>query len=99
MPARRCGGQGVPVPLIVIENIQLHASDVMIMGKNKDHIKFNLAGVDCVKFFAKDLIAQRYKTYSKSPFWKRSRQRVARVESLPQIMIKDYEVIDNTSGF
>ena len=56
--ASQLWGQGVSAPVIAIKDAQIFKRDVQVMGKNKEHLKFKINGVDCVKFFAKDLISE-----------------------------------------
>ena len=47
-----------PEPLIYIKDINLPASSVQIIGKNKDTLKFSINGITYIKFFAKEMIEQ-----------------------------------------
>ena len=48
--------QGVVEPRLYIHDININKSDIQIMGKNKDTVKFNKFGVDYIKFHAEDFI-------------------------------------------
>jgi single-stranded-DNA-specific exonuclease len=49
-------GQGNAEPLIYIKDININSSDVQVIGKNADTIKFEKFGVTYIKFHAKELI-------------------------------------------
>lgn len=51
-------GQQNDVPLIAVTNIRITQPDIRVMGRNQDTVKFTINGVDCIKFFAKDLIQE-----------------------------------------
>ena len=98
--ANQMWGQGVTAPIFVIKDAQVFAKDVQIMGKNKEHLKMKIAGVDCVKFFATDLMNQiagvgsfRISILGKANInnWMG--------RTTPQFMIDDYEVHPNTYDF
>lgn len=93
-------GQQNPEPLIHVTDINISASDVQVMGKNKDTVKFEKFGVAYIKFHAKDLIEQ-LKQYSSMKI-----EVVGRANAnewcgriTPQIFIEDIEVKDNALGF
>ena len=93
-------GQQNPEPLIHVTDVNISASDVQVMGKNKDTVKFEKFGVAYIKFHAKDLIEQ-LKQYSSMKI-----EVVGRANAnewcgriTPQIFIEDIEVKDNALGF
>ena len=93
-------GQQNPEPLIHVTDINISASDVQVMGKNKDTVKFEKFGIAYIKFHAKDLIEQ-LKQYSSMKI-----EVVGRANAnewcgriTPQIFIEDIEVKDNALGF
>ena len=45
-------------PLIAITNLFIDKSDIHVIGKNKDTLRFEKNGITYIKFFAKDLIAE-----------------------------------------
>lgn len=49
-------GQGNAEPLIHIKDININSSDIQVIGKNADTIKFEKFGVTYIKFHAKELI-------------------------------------------
>lgn len=93
-------GQQNPEALIHVTDINISASDVQIMGKNKDTVKFEKFGIAYIKFHAKDLIEQ-LKQYSSMKIEVVGRANVnewcGRIT--PQIFIEDIEVKDNALGF
>lgn len=93
-------GQQNPEPLIHVSDINISASDVQIMGKYKDTVKFEKFGIAYMKFHAKDLIEQ-LKQHSSMKIEVVGRANVnewgGRVT--PQIFIEDIEVKDNALGF
>lgn len=60
---RALWGQGNDEPVIVVEDITINPSDIQIIGKNSDTIRFNFNGITYIKFKAKDLI-EELKSYS-----------------------------------
>lgn len=93
-------GQGNPEPMIHVTDINISASDVQIMGKNKDTVKFEKFGIAYMKFHAKDLIEE----LSKHPDMKievvgRANLNEWGGKVTPQIFIEDIEVKDNALGF
>lgn len=53
-----CWSQQNDTPLLAINNIFIKKSDVQVIGKNKDTVKFEKNGIIYIKFFAKDLIEE-----------------------------------------
>lgn len=49
-------GQQNNEPTILITDINLTKSDISIIGKNKDTLRFQVNGITYIKFFAKELI-------------------------------------------
>lgn len=49
-------GQMCPEPVIAVKDLVVRASDVQVIGKNKDTLKISKNGITYIKFFAKDLI-------------------------------------------
>lgn len=93
-------GQGNPEPMIHVADINISTSDVQIMGKNKDTIKFEKFGIAYMKFHAKDLIEE----LNKHPDMKIEIVGRANLNEwggriTPQIFIEDIEVKDNALGF
>ena len=93
-------GQQNPEPLIHVSDINISASDVQVMGKNKDTVKFEKFGIAYMKFHAKDLIEE----LSKHPDMKIEVVGRANLNEwggrvTPQIFIEDIEVKDNALGF
>lgn len=93
-------GQQNPEPLIHVTDINISASDVQVMGKNKDTVKFEKFGIAYMKFHAKDLIEQ-LKQYSsmKIEVVGRANMNEWGGRVTPQIFIEDIEVKDNALGF
>lgn len=47
-----------PEPVIAVKDLVVRASDVQVIGKNKDTLKISKNGITYIKFFAKDLISE-----------------------------------------
>ena len=93
-------GQGLPEPLIHVTDINISASDVQVMGKNKDTVKFEKFGIAYMKFHAKDLIEELNKYPSmKIEIVGRANLNEWGGRVTPQIFIEDIEVKDNALGF
>lgn len=93
-------GQGNPEPLIHITDINITASDVQVMGKNKDTVKFEKFGIAYMKFHAKDLIEELSKHSSmKIEVVGRANLNEWCGKVTPQIFIEDIEVKNNALGF
>lgn len=45
-------GQNVEEPLVVIKDIEVNKDDLVIMGKNKNTLKFKYKGIEFIKFFS-----------------------------------------------
>ena len=93
-------GHQNPEPLIHVTDINISASDVQVMGKNKDTVKFEKFGIAYMKFHAKDLIEE----LNKHPDMKievvgRANLNEWGGKVTPQIFIEDIEVKDNALGF
>lgn len=98
--ANQMWGQGVAPPVFVIKGAQIFAKDVQLMGRNKEHLKFKIGGVDCVKFFATDLINEigDAGSFTITILGKANLNNWMGNIS-PQLMIEDYEVKANTFDF
>ena len=93
-------GQQNPQPMIHVSDINISSSDVQIMGKNKDTVKFEKFGVAYMKFHAKDLIEELSKYSSmKIEVVGRANLNEWGGRVTPQIFIEDIEVKDNALGF
>lgn len=51
-------GQSNKEPVIAVKNITIDASEIQVMGRNKDTLKIQTGGMEFIKFFAKDLILE-----------------------------------------
>ena len=93
-------GQQNPEPLIHITDINITASDVQVMGKNKDTVKFEKFGIAYMKFHAKDLIEELTQhSDMKIEVVGRANLNEWGGRVTPQIFIEDIEVRDNALGF
>lgn len=93
-------GQQNPEPLIHVTDINISASDVQVMGKNKDTVKFEKFGIAYMKFHAKDLIEQlKQHSSMKIEVVGRANMNEWGGRVTPQIFIEDIEVKDNALGF
>ena len=98
--ANQMWGQGVAPPVFVIKDAQIFAKDVQLMGRNKEHLKFKIGGVDCVKFFATDLINEIGEAGSFTiTILGKANLNNWMGNITPQLMIEDYEVKANTFDF
>lgn len=93
-------GQGLPEPLIYVQDINLSSSDIEIIGKNKDTLKFTKFGITYIRFHAKDMIEDLSK-YSNMKINLVGKANINEWMGnvTPQIFIEEYEVEDNTYGF
>ena len=48
-------GQGCKQPILAINNLAINGSDISVIGKNADTLKFTCGKVTYIKFKAKDL--------------------------------------------
>ena len=51
-------GQNNSEPLLAVKDMTVRASDIQVIGKNKDTLKISKNGITYIKFFAKDLISE-----------------------------------------
>lgn len=95
-----CWSQQNNTPLIAVNNIFIKKSDVQIIGKNKDTVKFEKNGIVYIKFFAKDLIEQlnEFEDMKINLIGEAQINEWAGNE-IPQILIKDLEVSDAAYEF
>ena len=93
-------GQGNSEPLIFVPNIYLDNTDYKVIGTNKDTVRFEKNGVIFIKFHASDLIEQLQKCNEiKISIVGKPNINEWMGNQTPQIMIEDYEVIDNLLAF
>ena len=95
-----CWSQQNDTPLLAINNIFIKKTDVQVIGKNKDTVKFEKNGIIYIKFFAKDLIEE----LNKFEDMKINLIGEAQInewggKEIPQILIKDLEVFDAAYEF
>lgn len=95
-----CWGQQNETPLVVVKNIFIKQSDIHIMGRNNDTIKFEKNGISYIKFFAKDLI-EELKQYDEMKIEVVGKTVMNEWNGFytPQIMIEDLEVEDAKLAF
>ena len=88
-------------PLIAINDIYINSSDIQVMGKNKDTMKFIKNGITYIKFFAKDLIQdlQQFPGLIHINIVGETAVNEWAGKTSPQIRIKDIEFEDGTLGF
>ena len=93
-------GQGNPEPIFAVSKIDLTPSDISIIGKNSDTFKFTHNGVTFIKFNAKDLIEE---TMGRADFGLEIVGRAAINHwggvDTPQILIEDYNFVNNLLAF
>lgn len=93
-------GQGNPEPLIFVPNIYLDNTDYKVIGTNKDTVRFEKNGVIFIKFHASDLIEKLKKCNEiKISVVGKPNINEWMGNQSPQIMIEDYEVIDDLLEF
>lgn len=92
--------KGNEEPYIVITDITLNQSDLQIMGAGKDSVKFNVKGVDFVKFKDIDFIEKLQNTKEiKLTIIGRANINNFMGNISPQLFIEDYELVDNFYEF
>lgn len=93
-------GQHNPEPMIYIKDINLSPSDIQIIGKNKDTVKFEKFGITYIQFHAKQLI-EDLANFSdiKMEVVGRANINEWMGRETPQIFIEGYEVSDGTYSF
>lgn len=93
-------GQNNKEPLIYIKDINITKSDIQVIGRNSDTLKFEKFGITYIKFFAKDMIEQlnQYNNIKIEVVGKANINEWGGRKT-SQIMIENYEIKDNTFGF
>lgn len=93
-------GQQNPEPLILVNNIYINKSDIQIIGKNKDTLKFEKNGIIYIKFHAKNIIEllNNYNEMRINIIGKANLNEWAGRE-IPQLFIEDLEVFDSALDF
>ena len=93
-------GQNNSEPLIYVPNIYLDKTDYKVIGTNKDTVRFEKNGVIFIKFHANDLIEQLNNCNEiKISIVGKPNINEWMGNKSPQIMIEDYEVIDDLLAF
>ena len=93
-------GQGNPEPLIFVSNIYLEDYQYKIIGTNKDTVRFERFGITFIKFHAADLIEKLKKCNEiKISIVGKPNINEWMGQQSPQIMIEDYEVVDDLLEF
>lgn len=87
-------GQGTPEPLIHVEKIPVTASNVSIMGKNKDTIKIEYNGISYMQFRAKNLIEEIQNSFGPLEIDVVGKANINEWNGryTPQLFIEDYEL-------
>lgn len=93
-------GQNNPEALIYISSIFIRYTDIQIIGKNKDTVKFEKNGIVYIKFHAKSIIEQlnQYDEMRLNVIG-RANLNEWNFYKIPQIMIEDLEVQDARFAF
>lgn len=93
-------GNDVEEPSVVVEHIPLLPKDIMIMGENKDSVKFSKNGVEYVKFKDPDF-AMEIKNYNRLDItvYGRLGRNTWAGRTTPQVIIEDYEIVDTENEF
>lgn len=93
-------GQNNSEPLIFVPNIYLDKTDYKVIGTNKDTVRFEKNGVIFIKFHANDLIEQLNNCNEiKISIVGKPNINEWMGNKSPQIMIEDYEVVDDLLEF
>ncbi|MCI6366862.1 MAG: DHH family phosphoesterase [Spirochaetia bacterium] len=93
-------GQQLSEPLIAIKNIHLNNSNISIIGKNKDTIRFYIGDVCYIKFRAKDDIEkiESIEDLKITLVGKMAINHWGDIDT-PQILITDWDIEDNRFSF
>lgn len=93
-------GQKMPEPLLYIDDINLTSNDIQVCGARQDTVRFEKFGVTYIQFHAKQLIEdlQKYPE-AKVNLIGRAAINEWMGNRKPQIIIKDYEVLDGVLSF
>ena len=94
-------GGDLKTPKVYIHDLYLKPSDIQVMGKSQDTIKFECNSVECIKFFAKDFIQDLQKNVPcRINFVGEASVNEWMGSTTYQIIISDYELIkDNIYQF
>lgn len=93
-------GQGFNEPLIVVENIPVKVSDIQVMGRTADTIKFVYNGVEYIQFRAKDFL-KSIDGKDEITITVLGRGGINRFmgKASPQLIISDYNIRDSIFDF
>lgn len=93
-------GQSFNEPLIVVEDIPVKVSNIQIMGRTADTIKFTYNGVEYIQFRAKDLlkVIDGKDEITITVMGRASINRFMGKET-PQLIISDYNIRDSIYDF
>ena len=93
-------GQNFPEPLIVVEDIPVKVSDIQVMGRIADTIKFIHNGVEYIQFRAKDFLkAIEGKDEITITVLGRGGINSFMGKNTPQLIISDYNIRDSIFDF
>ena len=92
--------KGNEEPYIVIKDIILDPSEIQVIGGNKDTVKFHACGIDFLKFKDEEFIEKLKSTKEiKLTVLGRANINEFMGSVTPQLMIEDYDLIDNYYEF
>ena len=93
-------GNDIKEPAIVVETIPLTSRDFMVMGENKDTVKFSKNGVEYVKFKDSAFVQQlkEYDRFDITVYGKLGRN-VWAGRTTPQVIIEDFEIKNTEDEF
>lgn len=93
-------GQGNPEPMLYIKDLNFKREDIKVMGRNSDTVKIEKYGISYMKFHAKELIAELnlYNEIKMNIVGKPNLNHW-NGQTIPQIFIEDYEVLDGEYEF
>lgn len=93
-------GQGNSEPLIAVKDIHITKQDIVLMGKDKNTLKFEKQGVSFIKFNADDMIQQLQKLNDITiELVGKANLNYWCGRTTPQIFIEDFNIKDGTFDF
>lgn len=93
-------GNDVEEPTIVVESIPLTSKDFMVMGAEKDSVKFSRNGIEYVKFKDADFVQQlnEFNRFNITVYGRLGRN-VWAGRTTPQVIIEDFDIKNTDDEF